>query len=342
MSLIESSSSLRAAAVDLLWAQWTELGVGGTRGTSAATIDPESLLVATTVFGRYDPRLFDQVLEWLALHSAVLDVTRLRRVSESRVSGDRRLLGALIAYMSERVSSGKWTRTVDQALRTAEERAPYAPQALFLAADGSALPTFGSQDSFFASHGFERPAFEPRPLSSPPDPRRPALARLRLRALAGHGVRAESLLYLGSHDHAHGRLVAERSAYSQRQVAEYLAGLREAGLAEAWMDGRRQEYRLHPDLAAVAASESNYVDWIGVFGLVTTLWVAVRDAAREADPYASSTMLRPALESMRNTLPIEGFELPLPEPGRYPGARLLDHAVQFAAAVTERIRQLAG
>ncbi|MBE0418337.1 MAG: hypothetical protein IBX63_11285, partial [Coriobacteriia bacterium] len=59
LSLTASRDSLGQAILGLLWAQWTELGVGGTKGTARSLVDPEALLLATTVFGRYEARLFD-------------------------------------------------------------------------------------------------------------------------------------------------------------------------------------------------------------------------------------------------------------------------------------------
>jgi hypothetical protein len=341
MSLTGSRDRLLGAVVDLLWAQWTELGVGGTKGTSSSIVDPEALLAATSLFGRYEPRLFDEVLDWLAAHSDLLDVTRLRRASNIHRLGDKRLLAVLVDFMRERSSSDKWSGAADRAL-AGEETEPYAPQPLFRTPDGGALPTPGTPDAFFASHGFERPDLTLRGLSVPPDPRRPTLARLRLRALTGQGVRAEVLLYLSTHDHAHGRLVAERTAFSQRQVAEYLAGLARAGLAESWEDGRRLEYRLLAPLAAMGADAASYVDWTGAFGVIAELWTILTGAALEPDAYRASTVLRSGLGGVRKYLPVEGFGLGLPEPERYPGETLNEHAIEFATVAAERIRAFAG
>jgi hypothetical protein len=341
MTLTVSRDSLLAATVDLLWAQWTELGVGGTRGTPTSIIDPEALLAVTTVFGRYEPRLFDEVLDWLAGHSAALDVTRLRRVSDLRLLGDRRLLTTLLVFMREQSSSSKWAEAAQRGLLAGEEREPYAPQALFRTTDGGVLPTFGEHDPFFASHGFERPVLALRGLSSAPDARRPALARLRLRALMGQGVRAEVLLYLSTHDHAHGRLMADRGAYSQRQVAEYLSGLEDAGLAESWAQGRRLEYRLAPPLADVVSSGTGYVDWIGVFTLLVAAWDTLSSAALEPDSYIASTILRSGLEAVRAGLPVEGFEVTHPEPDRNPGEKVTGHALEFIGSVVDRVRTYA-
>src|SRR5438105_1946106 len=59
-----------ADSVALAWDQWSQLGVSAAsppqREERAA--DPEALLLFTLELGRNDPRLFDEVLDWLALN----------------------------------------------------------------------------------------------------------------------------------------------------------------------------------------------------------------------------------------------------------------------------------
>jgi len=341
MSLTASRDSLGYAILGLLWAQWTELGVGGTKGTAASLIDPEALLVATTVFGRHDARLFDAVLDWLAANSGGLDVTRLRRVGRGAAFGDERLLAALVHFMRVESSQAKWS-SVAEALEAREGRTAYTPRALFLTLEGEPLPSFGAADDFFASHGFERPRREPRSLSAAPDLRRPSSARLRLRALAGQGVRAEVLLYLATHDHAHGRLISQRSAYSQRQVAEYLAVLGESGYAESWAEGRTVQYRLRAAVRdALGANTASYVDWMGAYSVLASLWTAVSEAMH-ADAYEASVRLRSGLEVAGEQLPVEGLAFDLPEPGQHPGSALVEYAVGYVESVVRVLKAIGG
>lgn len=341
MSLTESSDSLLRDLIALSWAQWTELGVAGATGTHASMIDPEALLVATCNFARMDPRLFDEVLDWLSLNSSVLDVTRLRKIGGGASKDQSRVLGVLIDFMSKRSSEQKWSASAERMLAR-EGRTTYGEQALFLRPDGSALVTPGTPDPFFDSHSLHRPALKLRGMSTRPGVRSPALGRLRLRSLVGQGVRAEALLYLSSHDHAHGRLIAERTAYSQRQVAEYLAILAEAGLAKAWNEGRTVQYRLTPGLLGTAEKAAPYVDWVGGFRALSVLWTTVSEASKEPDAYSSSMRLRTGLRIVREMLPLEGLGLSRPDPDEYPGPRLVGHAIDYVDEVGKRLRELSG
>ena len=71
-----------ADSVALAWDQWSQLGVSAAspphREERAA--DPEALLLFTLEVGRNDPRLFDEVLDWLALNEHLVSVHRLRNV----------------------------------------------------------------------------------------------------------------------------------------------------------------------------------------------------------------------------------------------------------------------
>jgi hypothetical protein len=333
MSLATSRDRLLRATLRLLWGQWTELGVAGVRGSSSAVIDPEALLLAIAVFGRYEPRLFDETLDWLARTSDQLDVTRLRRVSKKMSIGQDRLVGTLVDFMRARSSANKWSGAAESILAR-EDQASWSAQALFMRSDGQPLPTFGTADTFFGAHGFERPALELRGMSSAPDLTRPALARLRMRALAGQGVRAEVLLYLATHDGAHGRLVAERSAYSQRQVAEYLTLLAASGLVESWGDGRKLQYRLAAPTVGLRVRDVAYVDWVSGFGVLMRLWLAIREAAGQPDRYEASTRLRSVFDALREIPPAEGLGLPLPEPSRHPGEQLVGYVEEYCDLVS--------
>ena len=341
MSWTSSRDRLIEAILGVLWAQWTELGVGGTRGAESSLIDPEALLLASSRFARYDPRLFDEVLDWLTHNSAYLDVTRLRRLGAMSLAPDIRVLTVLTDFMREQSATQKWEGSV-RSLVAREARATYAgPVALFLGRDGGPLPTFGALDPFFLQHGFERPELQLRRLSRPPDSRRTSLGRLRLRALVGHGARAEVLCFLATHKHAHGRLISQRAGFAQRQVAEYLAMLTDSGFAERWEDGRTVQYRLAPAFSASLGEFAPYVDWVGVWSALAQLWAAVEIAEGRPGDYAAAKSWREALTAVRTAGPVEGVEFMIPVPEDYPGERILGYAEQHVLRVAEVVESLA-
>lgn len=51
-------------------------------GEDHRIIDPESLLLVTTRFGRYDSRLLDEVIDWLSTNGTRINLQRLRRIHD--------------------------------------------------------------------------------------------------------------------------------------------------------------------------------------------------------------------------------------------------------------------
>ncbi|MHB9002781.1 MAG: hypothetical protein ACYC6C_01785, partial [Coriobacteriia bacterium] len=119
-------------------------------------IDPEALLLATTRFGTYDPRLFDEVLDWLTRFSDRLDVTRLRRLSRRAGFHDVKVAAALVEFMRVYGSEQKWGGTADDIIAR-EEPTAYGERTLFTGADGAPSPVPGVVDDFFAQRGLARP-----------------------------------------------------------------------------------------------------------------------------------------------------------------------------------------
>ncbi|MDZ4168201.1 MAG: hypothetical protein U1E26_00905 [Coriobacteriia bacterium] len=333
-----SRDDLRTSALGLLWAQWTEIGVAGTVGSGRTVVDPEAMLVATLSFGRQDPRLFDEVLDWLLLNGRLLDVTRLRRILKSASAEVQDLAAVMIELLQTRVEGSKWN-PLSEMWHARESRAAYAPSALFRDSSGDQMPSFGETDPFFAERGYVRPPLALRGMSTHPRTDLSASSRFAARALCGIGVRAETLLYLWTHETAHGRLIASRTAYSQRQVAEYLAGLAEAGFAQRYEVGRSVQYRLVPEAQWAPAGGSAYVDWMSAFGALEALHAGVDLAARAESAYEASVAVRSALRELAAALPIEGMDIPLPTVDAFPGEAVLEHATQVVDGACKVLRE---
>jgi hypothetical protein len=72
--------SVRETVMAFLWRQWTELGVPGpAEYFDGWILNPETLLIHSLQFARYEARLFDQIISWVATNGHWWDVARLRR-----------------------------------------------------------------------------------------------------------------------------------------------------------------------------------------------------------------------------------------------------------------------
>ncbi|MFA5845045.1 MAG: hypothetical protein WC971_09485 [Coriobacteriia bacterium] len=293
------------AVLELAWSQWTGMGVAGVRASRRTIIDPEALTLATLAVGRSDARLFDEMLDWVAANARLLDMARLRRLGR-RTSGDQRRLLGVVAEVTAKYGARSSLRQLAWAGVLAQEEAgEYSAEPLFRSA-GEDTANWASTDDLFERSGFLRSSPELRGMSRSPDAAEPACMRFRARALAGPGARAEVLTYLWTHEWAHGRLIAERAAYNQAPVAEYLSELADARLAQKRSDGRRTLYRLAGELRDVGVPAPTYVDWVRVWPALVALLDALRPAGLSED--AEWVRLAEVLKSQRDALASEGLD----------------------------------
>ena len=66
MSVNKFKQELLNAILELLWKQWTLLGVAGQiNAHDNFVLDPEALLIFSAHFAKFDQRLYDLVIDWL-------------------------------------------------------------------------------------------------------------------------------------------------------------------------------------------------------------------------------------------------------------------------------------
>ncbi len=84
ISFRNSLDQLTQRMVDLLWHQWSSMGVAGyARPDENRIIDPEALILATTRFGRYDSRLMDESIDWLVKFGNRISLQRLQGLNKN-------------------------------------------------------------------------------------------------------------------------------------------------------------------------------------------------------------------------------------------------------------------
>ncbi len=297
------------ALLEVAWQQWTAIGLAGIRASRSTLVDPEALTLATFEIAQTDPRLFDEVFDWLSRNHAAVDVSRLRRLAKAGTGDQRRLLGVAARVAGLHGASPTLTRLPDEEFIARESHAGYGERALFTTESGCPLPPSADADELFASAGYLRAPLELRGMSRVPDAAIPAGLRFRARALVGIGPRAEVLTYLWTHEWAHGREIAARAAYGQTPVADYLASLASWGWAERRVDGRRTLYRLTRGVRDAVSTPPRYVDWV-------TAWpalVGVLQGLRPADLSDDARWMRlyQALVQHEPGLRAEGLEVEL-------------------------------
>jgi len=223
---------VRPALVEFAWGQWAQMGVSATtdRRDSWAQ-DPEALLVFTLRVGRRDPRLFDEVLDWLRLNGRLVSGRRLASLCP-RGDSERPLVEAAVDWARAHGSS---VQVADHHLDQTREEPLFASVRVAKA------------DESFRTRGYLKPATEPSFKSREPDPRTPVNLAFRLRHHFGlSSSRAEVMRFLltsGNPDSG-ALAIAGAAAYAKRNINETLAALVAAGDVERYMLGNEGRYML--------------------------------------------------------------------------------------------------
>ncbi len=246
--MISTSEALGEAMRDLAWSLWTELGVSGTvRRHDQVLTDPEALILFTAALGDRDPRLRDESLDWCVRYGGAISVTRLKNLLGSGL-GDQQALDGYASMVNQHTSLS-WP--VSKRLRAAKT----SPGRL--------------------SGKSQEPDLR----------RRPALLRLRLRALFGVGARADVIaeLLCGS-----SRSAAELAAagYSKRGIANILDDLYRADLLSRTQVGNTHRFELKRprDLEPlVGASPVYYAYWADCLEVLLVLDEMFREVAAKSE-----------------------------------------------------------
>jgi uncharacterized protein YegP (UPF0339 family) len=224
---------LTAALIDFAWEEWAQLGVfAPTQGRSAWAQDPEALLVFTLEVARGDPRLFDEVLDWLHLNEQLVSHRRLRSLCLD--DEDRRLVEAARTWLA-------WQRRPWEP-GAAEHTSPPDPEPLFR--DLSA--PLRQPDPAFAQLGWLRPLAVPTGKSQAPDPAEPINLAFRLRHFMGVGSRSEVVRLLLTSDAPWltAPVVARSAGYNRRNIQDTLTSLAAAGIVAVTITANEQRYAI--------------------------------------------------------------------------------------------------
>jgi len=224
MRISEIRDKVSHGLLDFAWRQWAQIGVSATvDGADRWSVDPEALILFTSGIARRDPRLFDEMLDWMAFNHELLSTQRLRNLA-SRFPLPPGLVAAVTA----------WTRqTAPVNLLVSEQADPAQDREPLFSPD--VLAFVSRPDPTFAQHGFIRPPAARTGKSREPNPALPVNLSFRLRRLFGPGGRSETMRVLltcpdGPLDAAR---IADEAGFAKRNISDVLASLTASGVINA-------------------------------------------------------------------------------------------------------------
>ena len=291
-----SRSSINRSAVDLTWSLWTELGVPGVIRNHRDCV--------------LDPEPLVVVSPYIAAHDPRLrDQIYLWCRANARWISVSRLQGLLRLYNQE-------------------TRGAFWDMAKTLRTDGSVK---------WPANG------EGRPWPSPPDPKplpmtmnRPALLRMRLRALCGVGARSDVLCELIARgDGWFSAVDFEGEGYTKRNMARILADLSDAGYLARRPRRNVVRYKLitQDELHSLLSVQNlRFPKWTSLFHIVILVFELLDHQ------HASAAVRRVEAHKLREKLLPQCIELALPPPPLTKGEpKSWERVVEWAAEELERL-----
>ena len=332
MQISEIRDEVSQGLLDFAWRQWAQVGVSATvEGADRWAVDPEALILFTIGVGRRDPRLFDEMLDWMAFNHELLSTQRLRNLTR-RFLVPSALVAAVIA----------WTR------RTA----PETPLVDHGGAVQSGEPVFSPNvvafvsrpDPVFAEHGFIRPPAARTGKSHEPDPTLPVNLSFLLRHLFGPGGRSETMRVLltcpdGPLDTAR---IADEAGFAKRNISDVLTSLSKSGVIKATWAGNerhftayRERWALLLDLAGPADMPS-FVSWVHLLpaALEMVTWLDEKADTAESE-YLIASQARRLMNRLTRDLEAAGIDLPRRQPAH--GTAYLPVFAEISSALLARL-----
>ena len=318
-SFLEFRAYILDRLLDLLWRQWSALGVPGrTTIEEHLVVDPESLLLFSLTVGRYDARLFDEILDWLVVNGAFLNVQRLRNLMKRFNFQSQAQLSAVSELLMKKSNDPlKWKRL-------AAPRSPQNPEPLFFLKSGKPIPTPNEKAPEFSAYGLLRGPIKLRGHAQPfPTKGMPSLL-LRLRALLGVNARCELFCLLAAAEEIHPSDVARQTGYSPRTVQNTLAEMSRSGVVQMRSGNREKWYCLQNDvldhLLKPEGSPTPWINWAPLFRALERLWIGVIDPKRQnLDPLTQASELRRLGKEIRPLLADAGWGRQLEDDSSFRG-----------------------
>ena len=263
MSVNKFKQELLDSILELLWRQWTQLGVAGAINSKDDwVLDPEALLIFSAHFARYDQRLYDLVIDWLQCNGESINLPRLKALLKRFDHADRKSLG----FIAASVKSKKWQ-----------------PLAKSLLPKDSGVETmfFGNEfvpkpDEMALRYGLKRNQYVQSNKVMPFASTDNASLLLRLRGAFGMSARAEAILTMLNKEFCRIQDVADAGGFSWKAASDVLDELCTSGIAVTLDKNKRgRTYFLKDSNTMHKLFEIETVkfpDWLTIFDMLSVVW----------------------------------------------------------------------
>lgn len=271
---------LLQSILELLWRQWGSLGVAGHSepARNDYAIDPEALLLFSSVFCRYDQRLYDLMASWMIEYGLLLNPVRLRTLQKKNAPMETNSL-AYLAGLRVRAGDKRWMRLAGNTASL-----PVAPGPMFYAGDAKELTYCPQPDALAIQYGFLRNEFRKQNKILTRLPDTPATQQLRIRSLVGVSARADVLFQLMMHPRSISQLAADCD-FARSAIIAVLEELQTGNIVTpVQVSAGRKAYTM---LSAAEMRKMFHlevctsINWKSIYSCILKLWQLVADPVFE-------------------------------------------------------------
>lgn len=264
------------ALLNLLWRQWSRLGIAGqiATGKSPYVLDPEALLLFSAWFCRYDQRLYDLFIDWLRINGVFINLQRLKTLSKNSTYKDDASLGFIAAQVN---ISGerKWKKFADELLAFRNSEV----SSMFLSPDQNLAVFHRETDETALKYGFARnPYISSGKVSQFPTAESAGIL-LQMRGVFGLSARAETILALLNKDVCKIQDIADISGFAWKSIQDVLMELSATPLLTIHGSGKRGRYyslKSPEKIRGLFEAESFlFPDWRRIYNALGALWKTV-------------------------------------------------------------------
>ncbi len=317
--------------------QWAALGVSLRADDPPETVvDPEALLWCTLEVGRYDARLFDEVVDWLEVNHPRINIWRLRRLSPEHDDIRRQTLSAVAGRLCRTVRAAAWNKIATDEKLQGQPQLEKTP--LFLDHSGKALSSPSGVDPDFANRGLIRSEIKTGRQSKKPLLTIPSTLLLKVRALFGNSASAEIITTLLTRPEVFQSFLAERIGYSKAGIGRTLAGFVECGVCREERRPAAKFYSLTDREAWRKVFNLQFFppwpDWSAIFrGLIHLHRKCVELNQKNVSQYIFASEIRKTFTQVKKNLSSLELKITSPDPDNF----LVD---EFISVLEEYLREL--
>jgi DNA-binding transcriptional ArsR family regulator len=305
----------------LLWREWSALGVAGEKNDMKPlhhVIDPESLLLFSFSLCRFDPRLFDEIIDWLNINGEFINIQRLINIQTKYIFESGPQISAVAEILSQKKEHRLKWKKLASLYKNIDERK------LFITPAGKEIPV-KNPDPFFLEKGVVRNRIQLRGNSVKFPLTGVESMLLRMRALFGINSRAEIITILGSVPEIYPAELSRLTGYERRSVQSVLIELSRSGILDIRSDEKEKYYRLSSGtMKGFLPPSYKWINFTPLYKGLEILVSGIRNSPGTNDLLILSSDLRRYSKEAAGFLNSSSSDIFLSDSSRHPGEKYVE------------------